>query len=188
MWTSAVSAGRNRALRKRARRRCASSSSDHAAGVMPRAGVRRLRDCPGRRRARPSRALLALGVRLRRFGGRPRRPRLALLLGGLGTRRPRARLLAGQRAGRPPCAARRASRPRCTGVSGSVRNVTPLGRREVADTQHVAELQLADVGPDLLGHVAGQTLDLDLAQVVLDHAAGLDARRPRRSRGSRPTS
>ena len=40
---------------------------------------------------------------------------------------------------------------------------------------HAAELDVRDVDLDLVGHVLGQALDLQLTQVVLDDAALLDA-------------
>ena len=60
-----------------------------------------------------------------------------------------------------------------------------LGWREIADAHGIADLQLRDVELDPLGHVGRQALDLDLTEVMLDHAAGVDPDRSRRSRGAR---
>ena len=42
---------------------------------------------------------------------------------------------------------------------------------------HAAQLDVGDVDLDLVGHVLRQALDLQLAEVVLDDAAFLDADR-----------
>ena len=135
---SATSAGKKRALRNRSPASRGELVDHHAADVVPGvgvtlAGVAEAGDEPGHRPA------LALAVAL---GALRRAPR------------PLAPLLAPPPAGPRP---RRASSPgivrstsvrsaagvmiEITGDSGSVRIVTPVGRRDVGDAEHVADLE-----------------------------------------------
>src|SRR4029077_1970666 len=52
-----------------------------------------------------------------------------------------------------------------------------LGYHDVADVDHVADVEVRDIDLDVLGNVLRQRLDVEVAQMVLDHAALLDADR-----------
>ena len=58
-------------------------------------------------------------------------------------------------------------------VSGSVRNSTPSGGVRSPTRKGVTDLQRGDVELDPLGDVGREALHLDLAEVVLHHAAGV---------------
>ena len=173
-WISAISTGTKRALRNRSPSARRHLVDDHGADVVtgrgvPVAGIAQTGDEP-RIHGLALAALLGSGSVLALGGGRF----LALgerHLGGLG---------APLRRGAESSASTRSAAgvmTDSTASSGFVRIVTPSGTTTSRTWIMSPMFEVGDVDLDVLGHVLREALDVEVAQVVLDHAALLHADR-----------